>query len=423
MSRTRHETVQIRELAQLPVTATLLLRRHAKTVAEDLRAGRRAGVLPAVVARAAGRLYPVDNLDTVEAYRMAGLEEVPCHLVECESVVEAQQLHIDASMERPANPFLVSDALDWVKQHGGQATGLAATRYNYLAKLKISVPVRREISEYLAEMSSEGDHVPDLWHALQPISQAPEDSQPEMFKRITSYYRITRSVPDAAALKNFLRQYDSRDGGGGDTVTIEGGGGGADAGGDNSAGRGGGGADAGGRISSVETGKKAAGNISEVSGNHVYVECECGAERYVNKKNGAVRRISDGSPPGVIMLEGDDGADVFTLPRDLVTYLDLDSGQPVHLAALARMRRRPGADGPRGVAVLLSRRRIPPKTAKQISELLEAGWGEPAGGPKPRGARPGTRRPAMPGGRGGPARTGTGSRARAARRGGGGGRK
>lgn len=295
--------VRAGRLRPLPVVVTIPVASQVRAAADMIRAGE-APPRPVVVASCDGAMYPVDGLDTLEAYRMAGRDQIECTVVEPGGVAGAVGMHLGLSRRLPVNPFCVIDAIEWMRTEGVPLAGVDR-RYLRLAELDLAGDVRGVFDVWLGRLAGRLETIPPFWHILGPLAEMERSGQARALESVMAFVHATGTAPDASTLRGILRQFaPAGRGRTGHVAAIEA----EDAVSPSPA------APAGGGVPPVE----GAGRIL----------CECGREWYVDGGSGAVRSVRESD--SMVVLTGQDGGPVYPVPLEVAEHMDMGNSPVYH---------------------------------------------------------------------------------------------
>lgn len=328
-------------MGRLPVEVTLKAGRPVRAISEVIAAGGEPG-RPVVAARVGGTLYPVDGGDVLEAYRIAGVSEVPCVVVEAAGVLEAMRLHLGMSGSRPVNPFMAMDAVRWIREAGGDVGGLDP-RWVRLAELQLGDDIRETFERWLGRLADRLETIPEFWHILRPLSEVRREDRTRALESVMAFVHAMGTVPDVSTLRGILRQFAGNRPGAEGCVAAT-----------NDDGDGGG---SGSGAAMVQPGPDngGAGPLEGAS----RISCECGREWYVDARGGDIRRIQE--TDSVTVLTGGCGEPVYPVPREVAEYLGMDSSPVYHYVVPGQVR-----------AALTSGRRLDRETLERVAGVLGA---------------------------------------------------
>ena len=324
-------------MGRLPVEVTLNAGRPVRAISEVISGGGEPG-RPVVAARVGGTLYPVDGADVLEAYRIAGISEVPCVVVEAAGVLEAMRLHVGMSGSRPVNPFMAMDAVRWIREAGGDVGGLDP-RWVRLAELKLGDGVRETFERWLARLADRLEAIPEFWHILRPLSEVRPEDQSRALESVMAFVHAMGTVPDVSTLRGILRQFaGDRPGEEGRMAATDGGDGGGGA-----------------AMPGYGPESGVAGPLEGAS----RISCECGREWYVDARGGDIRMVRE--TDSVTVLTGGCGEPVYPVPREVAEHLGM-GGSPVYYHVVPGQVR----------AALTSGRRLDGETLARVAGVLGA---------------------------------------------------
>lgn len=295
--------VRAGRLRPLPVVVTVPVASQVRAAADMIRAGE-APPRPVVVASCDGIMYPVDGLDTLEAYRLAGRDQIECTVVEPGGLAGAVGMHLGLSRRLPVNPFCVIDAIEWMRKEGVPLAGVDR-RYLRLAELDLAGDVRGAFDTWLGRLAGRLETIPPFWHILGPLAEMERSGQARALESVMAFVHATGTAPDASTLRGILRQFaPAGRGRTGHVAAIEA----EDAVSPPPA------APAGGGVPPVE----GAGRIL----------CECGREWYVDAGSGMVRSVQESN--SMVVLTGQDGGPVYPVPLEVAEHMDMGNSPVYH---------------------------------------------------------------------------------------------
>ena len=294
--------VSIQKLKPLPVVVTVPVASQTEAAASVIRAGE-APSRPVVVAACNGMMYPIDGLDTLEAYRAAGHEKIECVMVEAGTAAEAVGMHLGLSRRLPTNPFCVMDAISWMMREGMSLAGVDR-RYIRLMELELAGDIRGIFDSWLKRLAGRLETVPAFWHILEPLSKIEASQQGRALKSVMAFVKATGTTPDASSLREILRQFASAEQGRTDHLV------GIDSQ----------------RASECEETAANVGTAPVKRAGHV--RCECGQEWYMDVKRGDIRRIQESD--SIVVLADGEGEPVYPVPPDVARHMDMGNAPVYH---------------------------------------------------------------------------------------------
>ena len=295
--------VRAGRLRPLPVVVTVPVASQVRAAADIIRSGE-APPRPVVVASCDGIMYPVDGLDTLEAYRLAGRDQIECTVVEPGGLAGAVGMHLGLSRRLPVNPFCVMDAIGWMRAEGVPLAGVDR-RYLRLAELDLAGDVRGVFDTWLERLAGRLETVPPFWHILGPLSEMERSGQARALESVMAFVHATGTAPDASTLRGILRQFAP-------------------------AGRG-----RTGHVAAIEAEEPVAPPPSIQSGGGVIpvegagrILCECGREWYMDAKSNTVRSVQESD--SMVVLTYQDGGPVYPVPLEVAEHMDMGNAPVYH---------------------------------------------------------------------------------------------
>ena len=175
------------------MVVTVPVASQVRAAADMIRAGE-APPRPVVVASCDGIMYPVDGLDTLEAYRLAGRDQIECTVVEPGGLAGAVGMHLGLSRRLPVNPFCVIDAIEWMRKEGVPLAGVDR-RYLRLAELDLAGDVRGAFDTWLGRLAGRLETVPPFWHILGPLAEMERSGQARALESVMAFVHATGTAP------------------------------------------------------------------------------------------------------------------------------------------------------------------------------------------------------------------------------------
>lgn len=325
-------------------------------------------MVPITVAQVGEKFYPVDKMDVLAAHREMGSASVRCMIVKADSVAHAQLIHINLSNNLPINPFLVSSAVKYVKEHVGDEliSTIKDSEYEKIDGMMLPEEIREKMSTYITSLGSRMDTIPSFLNIFRMISKLDCDSQTTAINMVIKYcdkmaevYNVY-TLPEPSTLENILEQFvrnrmpqpiDADDDKAGEYDSKKHG----DADGEYDAPPPKSISDA-----KARTDDKSSGYCHTPDAHHVDFLCDCGLEYLINTKNKTVRKHKDQGD--VIVLHDDYGSPIYPIRNDAAEYLNLFLKPIIRYYTLS--------DKERGDAVIISRKELSDDTIKKMKDAM-----------------------------------------------------
>ena len=358
------ENIRVKDLDELPYVVTVPIRAHIDAAKKAIMSGN-VGMY-VTVARVGEKLYPIGNMVVLAAYVENRNAVVPCTVDHAETLAGAQMRHIHLSTSLAINPFVASEAVEYVKaRNESMIAGTEDKDYTKISRLKLAPGIKEMMSKYITNLGERMDHIPSFYYVLRTVSKLSQDVQVEAMNKVLSFCdrmaRINRqySLPMPDMLSNMLTGYDTR------TKKIrkyameaptrthsdgesEEDGNGSKKGKNKSDMR-------------VEESDDMPGYYHNMDTNNVELSCECGQVYMINKKRLTVRKREEQEK--MILLEGDYGDPMYAIRRDAAEYLDLSIQPSIYYY--------PTSKKPHGSTVILTRNKITDETLSEIMAIFE----------------------------------------------------
>ena len=144
------ETIMVNDLDELPYVVTIPIRVHINATKKAIMSGNKD--MQVTVARVGEKSYPIGNMDVLAAYLENGNAAVPCAIEHIETVVGAQMRHIHLSTSTAINPFVASEALEYVKARDeSMVVGTEYKDYTKISNLKLVPEIKSMMSTYITD--------------------------------------------------------------------------------------------------------------------------------------------------------------------------------------------------------------------------------------------------------------------------------
>ena len=376
--------VKTDDIHDLPYPITIPIKLHIRSMQNAIRSGGRAG--PVSVARADGKLYPVDKLDVLHAYRELGSDTVPCVVTDVATLSEAQLLHIDNSRSLAVNPFTLHHAVDYVRARddGSMTVNVDDWEYMKIARLPLVPEIKERMSEYITSLGERMEYIPSFFAALRMVSRLDDAVQVraidmvigscDRMLQLSDYY----TGPDLVSLEGQLAQFRPRqkprqpeglaDNDGGYAKDGDEGGGGRYA----RDGRGAGtkthmapknnGTDADSSDDGVKVreGKEKLEYYHTVDPNSIHFKCKRDNEYVFNGRSLTVREHVDMGR--FISLEGDHGSRMYAIRPDAAEYLELSMQPSIQYYFTSNKQH--------GATVIITKKNLSEETLDKIKAIL-----------------------------------------------------
>ena len=338
----------VKSVEAIPHMVIIPIWAHVKDICHTLRAGGQ--TISVVVANVGGRLYAIDNIDTLLAYRELGAKTLPCRVVPFRSVEEALLAHMRASATLPVNPLRYGEAAEAARRALGDnaLTGLD-DEYMRITALPLAPGAKERMDGYIAGLGKRVSRVPSFYPVLRAVSKLDPDAQPDIADRIVKYCeRMSRSdrtcvVPDSNNIENLITRIMKRRNrppkptargeetqGGESMIWVE------------------------------VLGE--AQYYHEPSAGGFQFRCGCGSEYFVNTRRFSVRKYEERKD--MVVLTGEYSEELYAIRRDAASFLGLDAKPTMNYYM--------PPDRKHGSAVLLSKRRITRRVLEQIWQILSS---------------------------------------------------
>ena len=358
------ENIRVKDLDELPYVVTIPIRANIDAAKKAIVSGNVEMLV--MVARVGEKLYPIGNIDVLTAYVENGNAVVPCAVDHVETLAGAQMRHVHLSTSTAINPFVASDAVEYVRARDeSMVAGTEDKDYTKISRLKLAPGIKEMVSKYITGLGERVDHIPSFYYVLRKVSKLGQDIQVAAMGTVLSFCdkmaRANRqySLPMPDTLANMLEGYDTR------TKKVRrqameaptrthSDGENEEDGKDSKKGR---------NKSDmwVEESDDMPGYYHNIDMNNVEFSCECGMEYAVNKKRLTVRKREEREK--TILLEGDYGIPMYAIRSDAAEYLDLSIQPSIYYY--------PTSKKPHGSTVILTRNKITDETLSEIMAIFE----------------------------------------------------
>ena len=360
------ENIRVKDLDGLPYVVTIPIRAHIDATKEAIMSGN--AEMLVMVARVGEKLYPIGNMIALAAYVENGNAEVPCVVNHVKTLAEAQMRHVHLSTSLAINPFVASEAVEYVRARGENMVADTEDKdYTKISRLKLAPGIKEMVSKYITVLGKRADHIPSFYHVLWKVSKLDQDVQVEAMGKVLSHCgKMARTnrhyvLPMPNTLNNMMVQFDTR------TPRVsryameiqddENGKDGKDEGKNGKDSK----KDKGKSDMWVEEADDMPGYYHNMDANNVEFSCECGMEYVVNKKNLTVRRREEREK--MILLEGDYGDPMYAIRGDAAKYLDLALQPSTYYYQTSKY--------PHGNTIILTKKKITDETLSEIMAILE----------------------------------------------------
>ena len=341
-----------------PYNVTVTISENVRLIESAILSG--AAYPRAVLARYSGKLYPVGNLETVQAAQSAGIKEMECIVEDAHTMGDVVKSHISHSRSRTYNPISLMSALDMLEESGDGLDDVPS-EIRMIHRLDLDGSVKSRIDSFITDIGKNRSEVPSIIHILHPISKIKKTAQREALNHIIDYstFGSVFIPPDTKILKTILAKFhtpahDAR------KVTVEPVQKEPNMEPPNTA-----------RpnvdIDVVKSPDEMGTNISSIN-NVTQHTCQCGKKYMVNHNDGLIREVVDVEGQNIIALKTDSGSDenagsTYALSKNDSDYLDLEMSPTVYTYRLGPAKS--------GNAVLICRSRIGKTILAKITAMLE----------------------------------------------------
>ena len=205
--------VKISDIQDLPYTITIPIKPLIKSFMDIIKAGGKTS--PVSIARADGKLYPVDKLDVLHAYRESGSDAVPCVVTHVDTVSDAQSLHINCSRNHSVNPFILYNAVDYIKARNDKyaTDDLKDWEQMKIADMPLVPEIKEKMSEYITSLGERMEYIPSFFAMFKMITNLEEADQVSAMdtvlkscERLSGLYKYY-AVPDPTVIANLIGNF------------------------------------------------------------------------------------------------------------------------------------------------------------------------------------------------------------------------
>ena len=357
--------VDTNDICDLPYPVTIPIRTRIESVQDAIKSGRATG--PVTVARVGEKIYPVDKLDVLHAYRKSGSRAILCMVMDAATLAEAQLLHIELSGSLSVNPLILGNAVDYVRAEGGGSMTAGAESWEHMriARMPLVPEIRERMSGYITSLGARMEHIPSFLAVFRVLSRISDGSQVEAMELIIEYCdkmaKANRhyAVPEINILDAMTENFTQRkerplavrpdsyrgDDGYGETSN--------------------GSRDTRGYVDpdegvKVREGKKKLGYYHTVDPNSVHFKCKRDNEYVFNGRSLTVREHVDKGR--FILLEGDHGSRMYAIRPDAADYLELSMQPSIQYYFTSNKQH--------GATVIITKKNLSEETLDKIKAIL-----------------------------------------------------
>ena len=361
------ENVKIKDFNELPHVVTVPIRTHIEAIKKAIMSGNID--IQVTVARVGEKLYPIDNIDVMTAYKENGSPTVPCNIEHAKTLAEAQMRHVHLSTSLAINPFAASEAVEYVRARDeNMVSGTEDKDYTKISSLPLAPEIKDMMSKYITALGERLESIPSFFYVFRAVAKLEESVQVAAMDQILSFCDKMETtnrhyaLPMPDELGNMLTKYDTRtkkirkhsvemeSGTQPDEENKESKGGDKDSKKDKSK-----------NEMKVEEADDMPGYYHNMDTNNVDFSCECGLEYVVNKKNLTVRKRVEQEK--MVLLQGDYGDPMYAIRNDAAEFLDLALQPSVYYYLMSK--------DPHGSTVIMAKNKITDETLGEIMAILE----------------------------------------------------
>lgn len=343
------ETVKILKIGRIenPTYCVLIITDSiVRMQAKRLRDGE--PPVPVMIAKHAGKYYPVDNIDILKAYEECNIEDVKCIIENVDSMEEVMERHVKNGRRLAYHPIKTTEAVTMIKD-GGMNIETLPEPLQDLCGLKISKGASDVMEKFITELIAKVHDVPPIINIMQSLSKVEKSKQVAAMKNIVKYSKKKDgrvSPPDDHSMAAIIGMF----GPSGEYELTEPLGDNANYSRDEA------------DLEAFPRKTDAPISIDPISGTLQFA-CKCGIRHLVNMKNGTVRELVE-RDTHVEALESHDCATAYIIPDEDVKYLGMESRPRIFKYRIGGIRGE-------GATIITSRRSINKKTILGISNLLD----------------------------------------------------
>ena len=201
-------TIEIKNIEKAPLHGINVSVTVAKNVELLKTAVKNERYPEPILASYGGKLYPVGNIDTLEAARAVGTRKLICRVEEANSVEAVAKQHIFHSRSRTYNPASLMSMLRLIEENNGDMEGIP-TDLKKFSSLDISDDAKKTIDRFVKDMGRKRMEVPSIMHLMSPLSKVEKRKQPQAMEDIIKHstFNGTFIPPDLNIVSRMLDKY------------------------------------------------------------------------------------------------------------------------------------------------------------------------------------------------------------------------
>ncbi len=344
-------TVKLSRIVKTPpYNVTVTIKENVTTIFNSLKKG---GTYPMpALARLNGKLYPVGNMETLDAARLLKIKTLECTVEDAQTMGDVAKMHIVQSHSRTYNPVSVISMVESLEESGEEIEYIPA-ELRRIRRLNLNDDVKRKIDSFVKMMGEKRTEVPSIMHILQPIAAIDRKKQVKALNHIIEYSTFDGVFmpPDSKLLRSMLTRFRSYNSDG-RTVTIQ-----PEPDADDVTVEKGGNVEVDVRRSSPDMGHHISSRKDMI--NHT---CKCKRKYIINLHNGTIKELKKHDDTTISAVETESGV-IHSIPKDAVNFLDLDLSPVIYLYKMG--------NGSTGNSVLFSKKRVSNAARKKILGILK----------------------------------------------------
>ena len=334
---------------------TITTKKYVESVYEQMKSGHINEIPNLIVAELDGKYYPIGNISTLDAARLANLKTLDCNVKKAKNIQNVIEMQIINTKNETYNPLVMFQLVKQMKTTDSKISPVVIPKV-FLKPCNLDKAVVKKFEQFIENMKNSEFSIPNLTPVIFNIARVKKSKQIDALNRTIHYAKNGKhySLPDikviTAIMSEFEKEGDEKlspndyvefpdDEEYEDTEDKK---------------------EYGETKLDVKSTGKDLGTCFPAVGNMINHDCKCGRRYNINLKNGTIKELVD-KGSNIAVIETEVGM-IYPLGDKEAEYLSLDMSPVINSYCI----------GPKdmGDFVLLSKRKLTKKIVEKIHKVI-----------------------------------------------------
>ncbi len=333
---------------------TITSKKYVESVCKQIKSGHINEIPNLIVAELKGQYYPIGNLSTLDAARIANTKTLVCIIKKAKSKQNVIEMQIINSKNETYNPIAMIRLVKQIKATDNKISSVVIPKI-FLKPCNLEEPVEKKFEQFIENITATEFTIPNITHVMFSVSRVKKSRQLDALNRVTHYSKNGEhySPPDnktlVAIMSDFEKEGDEKltshdyvefpdDEEYEETHKKE----------------------YGETKMDVKSTGKDLGTCFPAVGNMISHDCKCGRRYNINLKNGTIKELVD-KGSNIAIIDTEVGM-VYPLGDKEAEYLSLDMSPVINSYCIGSK--------DMGDFVLLSKRKLTKKIVDKIHKVI-----------------------------------------------------